>query len=196
MGANKLPRPEALDEALRLGEKASVLDRTSNGYAMMSLAYAQMQNPEKALQTAEQAIAIAPNNAIAYDCMGAALTAQERFQDAIPIFEKSLRLSPIPHNAAVLLRLGASQRFVGLHEESITTFKRVLQLWPDNMLGCAYLTAAYSAAGQESEARKAASELLRIDPNFTSEGLIKRFSIRNKLLLDQMVADLRKAGLK
>jgi hypothetical protein len=64
------------------------------------------------------------------------------------------------------------------------------------MLGCAYLTAAYSAAGQESEARKAASELLRIDPNFTSEGLIKRFSIRNKLLLDQMVADLRKAGLK
>jgi len=196
VGANKLPRPEALDEALRLGEKASVLDRTSNGYAIMSLAYAQMQNPEKALQTAEQAIAIAPNNAIAYDCMGAALMAQERFQDAIPIFEKSLRLSPIPHNAAVLLRLGASQRFVGLHEESITTFKRVLQLWPENLLGLAYLTAACSSAGRESEARAAASELMRVDPNFTSEGLIKRFTIKNKPFLDKMVADLRKAGLK
>ena len=79
--------------------------------------------------------------------------AQERFQDAIPIFEKSLRLSPIPHNAAVLLRLGASQRFVGQNEESITTFRRVLQLWPDNLLGRAYLTAAYSAAGLESDAR-------------------------------------------
>ena len=73
VGANKLPRPEALNEALRLGEKAAVLDRTSNAYAIMGMAYTQMQNPEKALQTAEQAIAIGPNNALAYDCMGAAL---------------------------------------------------------------------------------------------------------------------------
>jgi adenylate cyclase len=196
VGANRLARPEALNEALRLGEKAVALDRTSNGYAVMSIAYAQMQNPEKALQTAEQAIAIGPNNALAYDCMGAALMAQERFQDAIPIFQKSLRLSPIPHNAAVLVRLGAAQRFVGLNEESINTFKRVLQLWPDNLLGRAYLTAAFSAAGRESEARASASELMRIDPNFTSEGFMKRSSLRDKLLIDQVIADLRKAGLK
>jgi len=41
VGANRLPRPEALNEALRLGEKAVALDRTSNGYAVMSIAYAQ-----------------------------------------------------------------------------------------------------------------------------------------------------------
>ncbi|MCK7474149.1 MAG: hypothetical protein MZV49_12845 [Rhodopseudomonas palustris] len=69
-------------------------------------------------------------------------------------------------------------------------------LWPDNLLGRAYLTAAYSAVGRDNEARAEAAEVLRIDPNFTSEGLIKRFTIRNKPFLDQMVADLRKAGLK
>jgi len=50
--------------------------------------------------------------------------------------------------------------------------------------------------GRDSDARASAAEVLRIDPNFTAEGFIKRFSIRNKQFLDQMVADLRKAGLK
>ena len=158
--------------------------------------YTNLQNPEKALQAAEQAIAISPNNALAYDCMGAALMAHERFHDAIPMLQKALRLSPIPHNAVVLLRLGASQRFIGQNEESIAAFKRASTLWPDNLLGRAYLTAAYSAVGRDSEARAEAAEVLRIDPNFTAEGLIKRFTIRNKPFLDKMVADLRKAGLK
>jgi adenylate cyclase len=196
VGANKLPRAESLKEALRLGEKAVTLDQSSNNYAFLALVYTFLQNPEKALEAAEKAIAVSPNNALAYDCMGAAMMAHERFQDAIPNFQKAIRLSPIPHNAAVLLRLGACQRIVGRDEESVATFKRVLQLWPDNLLGHAYLTAAFSAIGRDDEARAAAAEVMKIDPNFTAEGLIKRFTIRNKQFLDQMVTDLRKAGLK
>jgi len=64
------------------------------------------------------------------------------------------------------------------------------------LLGRAYLTAACQPLVGRATLGQPASELMRIDPNFTSEGLIKRFSIRNKLLLDQMIADLRKAGLK
>jgi adenylate cyclase len=196
VGANRLPRAEALKEVLGLAEKAVSLDGSSTNYAFLGLVYTFLQNPEKVLQAAEQAIAISPNNAIAYDCMGAAMMAHERFQDAIPNLQKALRLSPIPYNAAVLLRLGACQRFVGQNEESVATFKRVLQLWPENLLGHAYLTAAYSAVGRDGEALSAAAEVLRIDPNFTSEGLIKRFTIKNKPFLDKMVADLRRAGLK
>jgi adenylate cyclase len=196
VGANRLPRAEALKGALGLAEKAVSLDGSSNNYAFLGLIYTFLQNPEKAQQAAEQAIAISPNNAIAYDCMGAALMAHERFNDAIPMLQKALRLSPIPHNAAVLLRLGACQRLVGQNEESVATFKRVLHLWPDNLLGRAYLTAAYAAVGRDNESRAEAAEVLRIDPNFTSEGLIKRFTIKNKPFLDKMVADLRRAGLK
>jgi hypothetical protein len=108
--------------------------------------------------------------------------------------------SLLPENRRMEFRIGINLGDVIEEGERIfgdgVTFKRLLKLWPDNLLGRAYLTAACSAAGRESEARASASELMRIDPNFTSEGLIKRFSIRNKLLLDQMVADLRKAGLK
>jgi adenylate cyclase len=196
VGANKLPRTEALAQALELIGKAIALEPSSNNYAVLGMIYTNMQNPEKALQAAERAVSISPNNALAYDCMGAALMSNERFTEAIPMLQKALRISPIPHNAVVLLRLGASQRFIGRNEDSIAAFKRVSTLWPDNLLGRAYLTAAYSAAGRDNEARAEAAEVLRIDPNFTSEGLIKRFTIRNKPFLDQMVADLRKAGLK
>jgi len=85
---------------------------------------------------------------------------------------------------------------MGQNEESIATFKRLLTLWPDNLLGRAYLAATYASAGRDPDARAQAAEVLRIDPNFSAEGLVKRFSIRNKTLLDQMVTDLHKAGLK
>ena len=196
VGANKLPRAEALQEALRLSEKAAAFDQSSNIYALQAVVYSFLQNPEKAMQAAEQATALSPSNAVAYDCMGAALMVNERFHDAIPMLQKALRLSPIPHNAAVLLRLGGCQRFVGQNEESVATFKRVIQLWPENLIGHAYLTAAYSAVGRDADARGQAAEVMRIDPNFTAEGLIKRFMIKNKPYLEKMVVDLRKAGLK
>lgn len=197
VGSNKLPRSEALQQNLELAQKAVALDPTSPlTHGSLSLAYYMLQNPEKALASAEQAIALGPNNALAYDCMGAALMTSERFHDAIPMFEKSLRLSPIPLSSVVLLRLGASYRFIGQNEEAIATFKRLLQLWPDNLLGRAYLAATYASAGRDTDARTQATEVLRIDPTFSAEGFVKRFTIKNKTLLDKMVADLRKAGMK
>jgi adenylate cyclase len=158
--------------------------------------YYRLQQPEKALFEAEQAIALGPNDASAYDCMGAALFAVERYYDAISMFQKSLRLSPVPVSSTSLLMAGAAYRFISHNEEAIATFKRLLHLYPDNLFGHAYLAATYASAGRDSEAHEVASEVLRIDPNFSVEGFIKRFTVRNKTLLDQMVADLRKAGLK
>jgi adenylate cyclase len=197
VGANKIPRAEALQQSLDLAQRAVALDPSSSlTHGVLGACYFMLQSPEKALSAAEKAIALGPNDALAYDIMGAALMTSEQFHDAIPMFQKSLRLSPIPISSVVLLRLGASYRFVGQNEEAMATFKRVQQLWPDNLLGRAYLAATYATVGRDQEARIEAAEVLRIDPNFTAEGLIKRFTIRNKQFLDQMVADLRKAGLK
>jgi adenylate cyclase len=197
VGSNKLPRTEALQQSLELAEKAVTLDpSSSHAYAILGANYYMSQKPEKALSAAKHAIALSPNDALAYDIMGAALMASEQFHDAIPMFQKSLRLSPIPISSVLILRLGASYRFVGQNEESIATFQKGLQLWPDNLLGHAYLAATYATVGRDQEARMEAAEVLRIDPNFSAEGLIKRFTIKNKQFLDQMIVDLRKAGLK
>jgi adenylate cyclase len=197
IGSNKLPRAAALQQALELAQKAVTLDPSSSQtHSGLGFIYYRLQQPEKALLEAEQAIALSPNDASAYDCMGAALFAFERYQDAISMYQKSLRLSPVPTSSTGLLMSGAAYRFIGQNAEAIATFKRLLQFYPDNLFGHAYLAATYASAGRDPEAHAQAAEVYKIDPNFSVEGFIKRFTVKNKTLLDQMVADLRKAGLK
>jgi tetratricopeptide (TPR) repeat protein len=165
-------------------------------HTVLSLIYNFSQQPEKALPEAEQAIALGPNDAFAYDAMGAALLSCERFQEAILMFQKSLRLSPIPVTGGVLLRLGGAYRWDNRHEEAIAAFKRLLHYYPDHVPGHAYLAATYANTSRDAEAHAEAAEVLKIDPNFSAERFVKAFSIRNPKILDQMLNDLRKAGLK
>ena len=197
VGSNKLPRAEAVQQALGLAQKALALDASSSlNHTVVSLIYNFSQQPEKALPEAEQAIALGPNDAFAYDAMGAALLSCERFQEAILMFQKSLRLSPIPVTGGVLLRLGGAYRWDNRHEEAIAAFKRLLHYYPDHVPGHAYLAATYANTSRDAEAHAEAAEVLKIDPNFSAERFVKAFSIRNPKILDQMLNDLRKAGLK
>ena len=196
VGTSKVSRTEALQQALELAQKAVALEPSANSHAILSYVYVFMQNSEKALSEAEKAVALSPNSASAYDCMGAALIVAERFYEAIPLLQKSLRLSPIPSSSVVLLRLGSAYRWVGQYEDSIVTFRRALKLYPDNLPGHAMLAATYASVGRDVEARAEAAEVIKIDPNFSAERLVKAISMRNQTLLDQTINDLRKAGLK
>jgi adenylate cyclase len=196
VGTSKVSRTEALQQALELAQKAVALEPSANSHAILSYVYVFMQNSEKALSEAEKAVALSPNSASAYDCMGAALIVAERFYEAIPLLQKSLRLSPIPSSSVVLLRLGSAYRWGGQYEDSIATFRRALKLYPDNLPGHAMLAATYASVGRDVEARAEAAEVIKIDPNFSAERLVKAISMRNQTLLDQTINDLRKAGLK
>ena len=195
IGANKLPKAEAWQQGLEQAEKAVALDPCSTTISHLSVIYNFIQKQEKALEEAEKAVALGPNDPYAYDCMGAALLYSGRAHDAIPMFQKALRLSPIPRSASLLMRLGAAYRMDGQNEEAIAAYKKLLQLYPDNVIGLAMLTASYVTAGHDPEARAQASELLRVDPNFSVQRLVQSWALGSKYV-DQVVADLNKAGLK
>ncbi len=57
---------------------------------------------------------------------------------------------------------------VGRYEDSIATYRKVLDSTPDNLLAHAGLTAAYSLAGRLDEARAQAEEVLRVQPKFSA----------------------------
>jgi tetratricopeptide (TPR) repeat protein len=89
---------------------------------------------------------------------------------------------------------------LGRFEEAISTYKKALHRTPDNLwlhLGLVY---AYSSVGREKEARASASEVLRIDPQFSVDKLeqttraIEKAS--KKPLMEGFYDNLRKAGLK
>jgi adenylate cyclase len=196
IGVGTLPRTEALQRALELAQKALALNPSSYTHGILGLVYIFLQNFEQAFLEAEQAIVLSPNSALAYFCMGSALYFLEKPHEAIPMFQKSLRLSPIPTSSVLLIRLALSYWMTDQNEEAIAAFKRLLELWPDNLHGRALLAATYADCGRDSEARTEAEHVLQIDPNFNVERYIKSLTTKNQMLLERWTTGLRKAGLK
>ena len=97
---------------------------------------------------------------------------------------------------AHLNSVGIAYAVAGRPEEAIAPLKQYLVRYP-NMLG-AHLTlaAVYSGLGQAAEARAEAAEVLRINPQFSLEVHKQRTPIKDPAVLEQALANLRKAGLK
>jgi tetratricopeptide (TPR) repeat protein len=128
--------------------------------------------------------------------MGAALIGAERFHEAISMFQKSLRLSPIPHGFGVLAMLGAAYLYTKQYEAAIETYKRLLALYPNNIASHAMLARTYQTLGRDAEARAEAAEVLKNVPDFSAERFIRADITTNKQLVDETIESLRKAGLQ
>jgi adenylate cyclase len=195
VGASKSPR-ESLDRAEELAKKALALDDSHfYPYAVLSLTYRFKKQFNKAISPAEKAVALSPNSALACFMLGAALYGSERFEEAIPYFKKSLRLSPIIPIGQCLHILATTYRFLGQYDEAIATYKKLLQREPEYLPAHAGLAATYVLAGRQEEARAEAAEVMRIDPQFSLERYAKTLPLR-QALVDQSVEAWRKAGLK
>ena len=170
LGASKSPR-ESLQRAVELGKKAIALDDSnSSSHANLSFPYIWLREYDKAISEAEKAVSLSPNSATAYWALGSALSFSGRPQEAIPMLQKSLRLSPIPIHSQVLGMLAVSYGMLGQHEEQIATYKKMLQIYgPDHLVAHIGLAGAYVSMGRENEARAEGAEVLRIDPKFSWE---------------------------
>jgi adenylate cyclase len=195
IGASESPR-ESLQRALELGKKAVALDDSNSSiHASLTFPYMYLREFDKAISEAEKAISLGPNSAMAYWALGTALALSGRSQEAIPMLQKSLRLSPIPVHSQVLGILASSYSWLGQYEETITTYKKVLQIYgPDHLLAHIGLAVTYALMGRENEARAESAEVLRIDPKFSWERWIKGLPY-DQSRKDRMADALRKAGL-
>jgi adenylate cyclase len=194
VGASKSPR-ESLDRAEELAKRALALDESNfYPYTVLSLTYRFKKQFDKAIPPAEKAVALSPNSAFACFMLGAALLGSERFEEAIPHFTKSLRLSPIPIGQC-LHNLAGTYSYLGRYDEAIATYKKLLQREPDYLPAHVSLAGIYVRVGRQEEAHAEAAEVMRIDPQFSLERYAKTLPMR-KALVDQIVENLRKAGLK
>jgi len=196
IGASESPR-ESLQRALELGKKAVALDDSnSTVHAMLTFPYIYLREYDKAISEAERGVSLSPNSATAYFSLGTALSYAGRPQEAIPMLQKSLRLSPIPVNSWVLSVLAHSYRELGQYEETIATYKKVLQIYgPDHLLAHLELAITYAWMDREKEERAEGAEVLRIDPQFSTERYIKLLPF-DQVKKDRIADALRKAGLK
>jgi adenylate cyclase len=120
------------------------------------------------------------------------LTCVGRPEEAIPLQQKAIRLSP--HGPSNYYRdFGNTLRVAGRFEEAVSAHKKAIQLAPDDIYAHSRLAATYVMMGQDNEARAEAAEVLRINPKFSLDYLAK---IRVCKDTNNLIDALRKAGLK
>ncbi|MGD8521653.1 MAG: tetratricopeptide repeat protein, partial [Desulfobacterales bacterium] len=118
-----------------------------------------------------------------------------RFQEAVPILEKAIRLNPYPPGW-YFINMGHAYAISGRHEEATRTFKKAFESAPNSQEVFLGLIAAYGFAGRLEEAQAAAKDLLRVNPKFSVERYMKMAPQKDKSILNQYGEAWRKAGLK
>ena len=189
----KSPR-ETIERGIELAQKALAMD-DSIAFAHTVLCYLYQDKGEydKAMAEGERAVALDPGGASALNSYANSLRAAGRPEEAIPFYQKAIRLSPV--GASVLYRdFGAALRSTGRFEEAVSAYKKAIQLAPDDMLAHVHLAITYIMMGREKEARSEGAEVLRINPRFSVDNYVTSF--RSTEQKDKVGNALRKAGLK
>ena len=195
LGSSKSPR-ESLAQATKLLQKALALDENlGQAHSLLCHVYGMQRQYEKAIAEGEKAVALNPNSDSALVWLAMTLDWVGRSEEAIALYKKAMRLCPFPPSY-YYLNLGHAYRSTERYKEAITEYKKTLHLTPKNVFAFAGLAICYSLLGQEEEARAAAAELLKINPNFSFNGYVKRLPYKNQALKERWRDALQKAGLR
>jgi adenylate cyclase len=196
LGLSKSPK-ESLEKAIELTQKAISLDPKGSAtpYAALGYLYTLKRDYDKAIAEGEKAVALDPGGADAYALLGMSLNYADRPKEAIPLFEKAIRLNP-NGPTHYFLNFGTSYRTMGQYQEAITQYKKALRIAPNNIIAHLALAATYSSLGRDEEAHAEAEEVLKINPKFSLESYAKMLPFKNQAETDRLIEALRKAGLK
>jgi TolB-like protein/Tfp pilus assembly protein PilF len=194
-GKTKSPH-DTLEKGYELAKKALAMDDSIPiAHNILCQFYIHKREYDKAIAEGERAVVLYPSASVSYFAYASALLFACRPEEAIPMFQKAIRLNP---NAATttFVYLGMALMDAGRYEEAISAYKRGLQRAPDYIVAHIGLVITYSSMGREKEARAEAAEVLRIDPKFSLDYFAKTVPLKDQSQIDKGVDALRKAGLK
>ena len=136
-----------------------------------------------------------PSGASALNGYANSLRAAGRAEEAIPFYQKAIRLVPV--GLPLLYRdFGSALRSTKRFEEAVSAYKKAIQLAPDDIIAHMNLAVTYISMGREKEARAEAAEVLRINPKFSVDNYVKSSLSKDQSKIDKFGNALRKAGLK
>jgi adenylate cyclase len=188
---------KSLEMAKEIAQKGISLDHLNPGLlAALSSVYIQKGDLVKGIALRKKAVSLAPNSANNRALLGIGLLHMGgAAEEAIKEFKIANRLDPFPP-PWIQHYLGAAYRVNGEYQKAIEVFKKVIKKSPDYWISYLDLAICYGLIGHEKEARKAAAEALRIDPNLSIAKITKNMIFyRDKADKERTFEVLRKAGL-
>jgi adenylate cyclase len=185
---------KALTNAFEFGHKALKLDESNAAaHSLLSSVYTFQNKYDLAIQEAERAIELNPNDSGSYNELGWALLWSGRLDGAVAALQMSLRLdSSSPRNT--WWHLGIAYYLKERYEEALDTLAQGLIKRPNFAGYHIALAATYARLGRREEAARAAAAVRRLDPFFEVESFGTGF--RQPAHRETIAAGLREAGLK
>jgi TolB-like protein/cytochrome c-type biogenesis protein CcmH/NrfG len=193
------PIDEAIAQSTRYVTLAVQLD-PDNAEALAVLARrapSMKRDSEETIALVERAVSSNPNSAFAWRCTGYALMFIGEAERALEHFQRTLRLSPrdpraydaVSGRAFALVQLGREGEAVGLFREAIQQNPEYAPAWRG-------LTSALALAGQRSEARRALSRIMELDPNFSLQSITKRLGFSERVRAGRLFEGWKRAGVR
>ncbi len=186
-----------LDQAKEIGRKAVELDFLSAG-ARVLLAVAHQTDGEhlEADKWGSEALRLKPTQAETLGNLGAYLLHAGRYEDAIAIFSKAVRLDPL-HPPQWLSWLGHAHFMMGEPQKAIEILQAGIARGPDYIAYHVFLAASYAVMNEHEKAQAEVLEVLRLNSRFTVSAY-ERYAMgntKNGNDVRRMAAALRNAGL-
>jgi adenylate cyclase len=192
----KQSRRESIEKGIEMAEKAIAMDDSIPGpYSQLGLFYSLKREFDRAIEKAERAVALAPGMMSTNQCLAMSLYYASRAEEAIPFFQKAIRLNPVG-STGVYLNFAAALKNTGRFDEAVAAYKKSIQRAPDNIFAHIGMAVTCIMMGHEEEARAEAAEVLKINPNFSVDSWAESLVFRDQSDTDRIVNALRKTGLK
>jgi TolB-like protein len=186
----------SLREAQRLGDRMVTLAPDhAFGHFIVALTAMVARDFERFRREAAIVVALNPDAGIASDMQGHLCLANEVPLEAIPHFERCMRLDPSLGSTLLYLQfLGRAYFYGGRYETAVALFRERILLMPDTDSSRGYLASAFGHLGKVEEARQVWAELMTINPKYAMAERLNRTAVQPRQI--EMVLDgARKAGL-
>ncbi len=188
--------PHPLDWALKMAKEALSLDKSlSEARALLGKIYLWKKQYDLATAEIETSIKVNPNYADGLAGLGEIKNYAGKPEEAIALFEKAIRLNPIPP-VWYFHGLGSAYYLTKRYREAISSLKRVLNRNPNFWPTYIYLAASFAELGEKDMARIETENLLRAKPDFSLKLARQQMPFKDQTVMDRLENALYKAGLK
>ncbi len=188
-------RKRANESVLECARHALEYDpHCAEAYISLGMYHLDMNEHEAAIENANKSVELAPNHAYNIAISAAILNKCGEPALALERMRKAMRLSPV-HPTWFLHILGQASRLADKNSEAIDAYEKMVVRQPDALVGHLSLATIFGETNQIEKAKASATEVLRIDPDFSTRQYMDSLSYRNPAEATRFGKGLRKAGL-
>ena len=188
-------RDAAFNSALEVANRALAVDPYyGEVYSIISYARSFQRRHEEAVEAAEKAVSLSPNNAIAFHMSAMSQIYAGNFATGRDYEEQYSRLSPMDLEVS-LIDLARAEYHLGAFEEAWRAGAQVLESQPRWLTAQTIVLAALWRLGREDKAREVGANIIRGHSQFSVARWSKGFPYRRAEDLQALMEPLIQAGL-